>query len=442
MATNILRNRFRSFSASKRYRGYVLGVITLVSVFNFLDRQLLSMLLEPIKGEFGLTDTQIGVMSGFAFSLFYSLFSIPLARFADRHSRTLLITWVVAIWSLMTALCGLAIGFYTLLLARIAVGINEAGSSPASQSLIADYYAPKERATAMGIYSSGIYFGIMLGFLLGGWINEFLGWRMAFVVVGLPGVLVALLFWLTVKEPARGQSEMVLDEGEIPTLGEVFRVIWQKKSFRLMPFAMGFSAFVVYCNLIWAPSFFIRTHGMSIAEVGTWLAFTSGLFGMGGSFFGGFISDRIVARTGDVRWYMWIPAAGTLLALPFLVAVYLWPSPVQAMLIFSFVWFLGNLWIGPTFATVQGISPLRMRATSLSILILINSIIGLGLGPLMVGIISDVYAPTMGVESLKYALLSATIPAGILSGISFILIARSVRQDMPLKGSSTNNGEQ
>jgi hypothetical protein len=139
---------------------------------------------------------------------------------------------------------------------------------------------------------------------------------------------------------------------------------------------------------------------------------------------------------------MWIPAAGTLLALPFLVAVYLWPSPVQAMLIFSVVWFLGNLWIGPTFATVQGISPLRMRATSLAILILINNIIGLGLGPLMVGIISDVYAPTMGVESLKYALLSATIPAGILSGISFILIARSVRQDMPLKSSSTINSEQ
>jgi len=413
----------------------VLGVIVVVSVFNFLDRQILSILLEPIREEFGLTDTQIGLMSGFAFSLFYALFSIPLARFADRHSRTLLIASVVAVWSLMTAMCGFAIGFYTLLLARICVGIGEAGSSPASQSLIADYFAPKERATAMGIYSSGIYFGIMLGFLLGGWINEYMGWRMAFVAVGLPGFLVAFVFWLTVKEPARGQSEMVRDEGEMPTLGEVFRVIWLRKSFRYMPFAMGFSAFVVYCNLIWAPSFFIRTHGMSTAEVGTWLAFTSGLFGMGGSYFGGFISDRIVARTDDARWYMWVPAAATLLALPFLVAVYLWPSPVQAMLIFSVVWFLGNMWIGPTFATVQGISPLRMRATSLAILVLINNIIGLGLGPLIVGILSDLYSPTMGVESLRYALISATIPAGILSGINFMFISRTIRQDLPLQGS-------
>ena len=165
------------------------------------------------------------------------------------------------------------------------------------------------------------------------------------------------------------------------------------------------------------------------------MAFTSGLFGMGGSYFGGFISDRIVSRTDDARWYMWIPAAGTLLALPFLVAVYLWPSPLQAMLIFSIVWFLGNLWIGPTFATVQGISPLRMRATSLAILVLINNIIGLGLGPLIVGILSDVYSPTMAVESLRYALISATIPAGILSGICFMLITRTIRQDMPLKGS-------
>jgi len=410
-------------------------MIVVVSVFNFLDRQILSILLEPIREEFGLTDTQIGLMSGFAFSLFYSLFSIPLARFADRHSRTLLIVWVVAVWSLMTAMCGFAIGFYTLLLARICVGIGEAGSSPASQSLIADYFAPKERATAMGIYSSGIYFGIMLGFLLGGWINEYMGWRAAFVAVGLPGLLVAFVFWLIVREPARGQSEMVRDEGEVPTLGEVFRVIWLRKSFRYMPFAMGFSAFVVYCNLIWAPSFFIRTHGMSTAEVGTWLAFTSGLFGMGGSYFGGFISDRIVARTDDARWYMWIPAAATLLALPFLVAVYLWPSPVQAMLIFSVAWFLGNMWIAPTFATVQGISPLRMRATSLAILVLINNIIGLGLGPLIVGILSDVYSPTMGVESLRYALISATIPAGILSGISFMFISRTIRQDLPLQGS-------
>jgi MFS family permease len=430
-----LRSRFDGFATSKNYRNYVLGIIVVVSVFNFLDRQILSILLEPIRAEFGLTDTQIGVMSGFAFSLFYSLFSIPLARFADRHSRTFLIVWVVAVWSLMTALCGLTVGFYTLLLARICVGINEAGSSPASQSLIADYFAPEERATAMGIYSSGIYFGIMLGFLLGGWINELLGWRMAFVVVGLPGLLVALIFWLTVREPARGQSEMVLDEGEMPTLAEVFQVIWRKKSFRFMPFAMGFSAFVVYCNLIWAPSFFIRTHGMSTAEVGTWLAFTSGLFGMGGSYFGGFIADRVVARTKDARWYMWIPAAATLLSLPFLVAVYLSPSPIQAMLIFSIVWFLGNMWIGPTFATVQGISPLRMRATSLAILILVNNIIGLGLGPLIVGVLSDAFSPTLGVESLRYALLSATIPAGVLSGIGFILVARSVRQDLPQQGS-------
>lgn len=424
-------SRMAGFYSSKRYRNYALSLIVVVSVVNFLDRQILSILLEPIRNEFGLTDTQIGLLSGFAFSLFYSIFSIPLARFADRHSRTLLISCVVALWSIMTAMCGLAIGFYTLLLARICVGINEAGSSPASQSLIADYFPPRERGTAMGVYSSGIYFGIMLGFLLGGWINDHLGWRMAFVVVGLPGVLVALLFWLTVKEPVRGQSEQLVDEGELPKLADVFRTIWHKKSFRYMPFAMGFSAFVVYCNLIWAPSFFIRTHDMSVSQVGMWLALTSGLFGMIGCYAGGYLSDRVVARTGDARYYMWIPAIATLLALPLLVGVYLSPEPTTAFWIFAPAWFLGNIWIGPTFATVQGISPLRMRATSLAILVLVNNIIGLGLGPLVVGVLSDLYAPSLGAESLRYALISATIPAGVLSGIAFFLIARSIRVDLP-----------
>ena len=431
-SVKILRTRFNDFSASSHYRNYVLGVIVVVYIFNFLDRQILSILLEPIKAEFGLTDTQIGFMSGFAFSLFYSLFSIPLARFADRHSRTKLIVCVIIIWSLMTAMCGLAIGFYTLLLARVCVGINEAGSSPASQSLIADYFAPKERATAMGIYSTGIFFGILLGFLLGGWINEYMGWRMAFVVVGLPGLLVALVFWLSVKEPARGQSELVQDEGEMPKLTEVFRTLWQTKSFRHMPFAMGFSAFVVYGNLIWAPSYFIRLHDMGTAEVGTWLALTAGLAGMGGTFFGGIVSDRIVSRTRDVRWYMWIPAAATISSLPFLVAVYLLPSKIPALLIFSAVWFLGNMWIGPTFAAVQGISALRMRATTIAILSLINNIIGLGLGPLLVGIMSDVFSPTMGIESLRYALIFVLVPAGLLSGIHFIFVSRTIRQDLPL----------
>lgn len=417
-------------TGSSRYRSYVLAMLVIVAVFNYLDRQILSMLIEPIKAEFALSDTQLGFLTGLSFSLFYALFSIPLARFADTANRSRLIAVVVALWSVMTVTCGLAVGFQSLLLARVLVAVGESGSSPASQSLISDYFEPARRATAFGIYATGMYFGILLGFLLGGWISDTMGWRTAFVVVGLPGVLIAIVLWFTVREPARGQSEGLNAHGTVPTLREAVRYMWARPCFRYIPLAMGFTSCVAYGNLIWAPSVFIRSHGMTGAEVGSWFAVTAGLAGMVGAFFGGKVTDRIVARTGDARWYMWFPVATMLLSIPLFIVVYLLPSPHVALALFALPWMLSNAWIGPTFALVQGISPLRMRARTIAILNLVNIVIGLGFGAQMIGILGDALAPEYGVHALRYALLLTLVVTGLISTFCFFMASRSAREDL------------
>ena len=243
-------------------RHYALGILVVVYTFNFIDRQILSILLEPVKTELGLSDTQMGLLTGFAFAMFYATLGIPIARFADRTNRRNLIAAALAIWSGFTALSGLAQNFWHMLAARIGVGVGEAGCSPPAHSMIADYYPAEQRATALGIYSLGIPFGIMFGLFAGGWINEFFGWRAAFFVVGVPGLLLALLVRYSLAEPPRGMAEGRTDSGEQPSIGETLRYLWQKKSFRHMSFAAALTAFVGYGFVTWAPAFLIRSFGM------------------------------------------------------------------------------------------------------------------------------------------------------------------------------------
>lgn len=417
-------------SAGRRYRRLVLALLVVVAVFNYLDRQILSMLLEPIKHEFGLSDTQLGFLSGFAFSALYALFSIPLAKLADTSNRVALIAVVVALWSIMTVGCGLAVGFYSLLLSRMLVAVGESGSSPASQSLISDYFEPQQRATAMGIYATGMYFGILLGFLLGGWITDHLGWRTAFVVVGLPGLLVAAAMWFLVKEPRNTIPAARVASGPAPTLKQVYAFLWQRKALRYIPFAMGFTSCVAYGNLVWAPSFFIRSHHMSAAQVGAWLAVTAGLAGMAGAYFGGRITDHLVARYHDARLYMWVPVASMLLSIPFFLAVFLLPSAVPALLLFAVPWFLSNVWIGPTFALVQALAPPHMRGTAVATVNLINIIVGLGIGVQVIGIVGDALAPRFGVESLRYALIGTLVVTSLISTFCFWMASRTARSDL------------
>jgi MFS family permease len=254
---------------SPAYLRYALGLLTVVYVINFVDRQILSILLQSIKLDLGLSDLQLGLLSGTAFGLFYATLGIPIARLADVFSRKVVMAVCLVIWSGMTALCGTAAGFGLLLAYRVGVGVGEAGGSPPAHSLISDFFPPERRATALGIFSLGVPLGILVGFLAGGWLDETLGWRKAFVVVGLPGLALAAVVALTLKEPLRGHSEGLESDRPAPSADEVIRFLWSSHSFRHVAFGSALYAFVGYSIVTWAPSFLIRSHGMTTGEIGT-----------------------------------------------------------------------------------------------------------------------------------------------------------------------------
>ena len=389
---------------SKGYRYYVLGVLLVVYVFNFIDRQILSILMEPVRADLGLSDTQLGFLSGIAFALFYATLGIPIARLADRTSRTGVIAVCVGVWSAMTAVCGLAQNFWQMLAARIGVAIGEAGGSPPSHSLIADYFKEHERATALGIFALGVPIGVMFGLFIGGWANEFFGWRITFMLVGLPGVALAFVVWFTVKEPRKGSaSGMAVERPPEVSLKAVFGFLWGQRSFRFMALASAVHAFVGYGIAQWYPAFFIRSHDMSTGEVGTYLAFVIGLFGGIGTFLGGYLADVLGRR--DRRWYMWLPLIATGLATPFFFGVFLSPTYGMAFVYMMIPTMLTSFYLGPVFSMTQGLVPPIMRATAAAVLLFVINIIGLGLGPQFVGILSDFLRPEFGEESLRYAML-------------------------------------
>ena len=388
---------------SEATRRYALGTLVVVYTFNFIDRQILSILLEAIKLDLDLTDTQLGMLTGFAFALFYATLGIPIARWADRGNRRNIISLALAIWSGMTALSGLAQNFWQLLLARIGVGVGEAGCSPPAHSMIADYYPANRRATALGIYSLGIPFGILFGFVAGGWMNEFFGWRMAFFVVGIPGLILAVIVRLSVREPQRGMAEGRVADTEQPGVAETFRHLWRKRSFRHLAFGGALTAFVGYGMVTWLPSFLIRSHGMETGEIGTYLGLIIGIPGGIGIALGGYMADRLGSR--DPRWYLWIVTVALLISVPPAIFVFLANDPYTALLLFILPVMLGNFYQATTFSQTQGLVELRMRAVAAAVLLFILNIIGLGLGPQIVGVISDLLAPRFAEHSLRYSLL-------------------------------------
>lgn len=413
---------------SPRYRAYVLGVLVVVYIFNFLDRQIVTILAEPIKVDMGLNDTQIGLMTGLAFALFYTILGIPIARLADRANRVSIISAALVIWSGMTALCGAAQNFSQLLAARIGVGVGEAGCSPPAHSLIADYYPPEKRASALSIYALGIPLGSILGLLAGGWIAEFYGWRMAFFVVGIPGVLLAVVVKLTIAEPLRGMSDLgQTRKQEQPPLKEAFKTIVANKT--MVHIAMGgaLTSFVGYGLGQWLPAYFIRVHEMGIAETATYFGLVLGVSSAIGTFLGGFVSDRISRR--DLRMYAWLPAAGVLLAFPFYVAAMLSSNPYVAIAIMVVPSLLNSLWLGPAFGTIQNLAPMRVRAMASALVLFVLNIIGLGLGPFLVGVLSDLLEPSYGIDSLRYAILIATF-VYFWAGAHFIAAGRTIREDL------------
>lgn len=414
--------------SSRNSRYYALGLLTVVYSFNFIDRQLLAILQEAIKADLLLSDSQLGLLTGFAFALFYVTAGIPIARWADHSNRRNIVAGSIFIWSFMTAISGFVANYVQLLLARIGVGIGEAGGSPPSHSMISDIFPPERRASALGFYSTGVNIGILFGFLLGGWLNEFFGWRVAFMVVGAPGILIAILVRMTLAEPLRGAMEAREVKSDSVSTREVMALLWSRKSFRHMAFGASLNAFASYSVANWTASFMIRSHGMSTGELGTWLALIMGLAGAIGVFGGGLLADRLARK--DKRWYMWLPALAGVITVPFSVSVYLAGGGYTALLLAVVPGLLSNVYLGNTIASTHGLVGLRMRALSSAILFLILNIIGLGAGPWTVGILSDALEASKGIESLRYAMLYVIPVFGAWSVIHFYLASRHLREDL------------
>ena len=416
--------------ASPSARKYALAVLTLVYTFNFIDRQLLSILQESIKVDLSLSDSQLGLLTGFAFAMFYVTAGIPIARFADRSNRRNIVAVSVGLWSAMTAVSGLVQNYGQLLAARVGVGVGEAGGSPPSHSIVSDIFPPEKRASALAFYSTGVNLGILFGFLFGGWLNEFFGWRIAFMVVGIPGVLLAILVRTTVREPIRGLMEnRTASDVQVP-FKDVVTLLWKRKTFRHMAFACGLNAFAGYGTVNWIASFFIRSHEMSTGELGTWLALSTGLFGAIGVLLGGMLGDKLGKR--DKRWYQWIPGIATFLCVPAMLVAFLTDNQYVALMFIFIPGTLQNVYLGNSIATTHALVGLRWRSTASAILFLIINIIGLGLGPFGIGYLSDMLAPSMGVESLRYAMLILLPTVNIWSAIHFYLASRTLREDLKM----------
>ncbi len=397
-----------SQEVTDRQRSYTLFMLVLVFTSSHVDRQIMGILGQPIKESLLITDTQLGLLTGIMFAVFYATLGMPMAMWADRNNRRNLISFSVFLWSLMTALCAAATNFMQLLLLRIGVGVGEAGSNPPSHSMIADLYPPEKRSTAMAIFGTGINWGILIGFLVGGWINEWYGWRTAFVVVGLPGIFLAILVRYTVKEPPRGYSEALKQETPAPAFREVATFIWRSAVLRHIIAAGALVSFAGYASVIWVPIYLVRIHGMGTGEVGSYLALLIGVGGAIGIYLGGRIADFMAAKRGQ-QWLPWVVAVSSLITLPMLYLTFMATTPMGAIAAYALPAMLGTLYVAPGFALIQNSTPLEMRSVAAAINLFITNIIGLGLGPFTVGFFSDVFSSTHGEDGLRWGLATTIL---------------------------------
>ncbi|MFK7935614.1 MAG: spinster family MFS transporter [Saprospiraceae bacterium] len=414
-----------NFVVTPRYRRYVLWMLTGVYAFNFIDRQILVILQEPIKADLDLSDTQLGLLTGFAFAIFYVTLGIPIARLADKANRKNIVSVALAVWSGMTAVSGLAQNFFQLLLARIGVGVGEAGGSPPAHAMISDYFPPEKRATALATYSTGIYIGVFLGFLVGGIIGEMYGWRTAFFALGVPGILYAVLLYFTVREPVRGAQEQTSKQEELGFI-EVVKILLSKRAFLFVAFATGIHTFANYGMSNWFPSFLIRSHEMGLKEVGIWMGLSAGIGGGLGTFFGGYMADRLAVK--DVRWYGWLAVIADAFNF-FLLAALFFVENTNIVIFTTFLYNFGSaIYLGPAIAMSHNLVSAKMRAMTSAVLFFILNIIGLGFGPLIIGGLSDYLTPTYGTEALRYA-MTITLITTLISMFLFHKAAEHYKRE-------------
>ena len=375
-----------STTPSTVHKYYMLGILTVVYMLNFVDRQILSVLQEPIRAEFGLNDTQLGLLQGLTFALFYVTVGIPIARWADVGNRRNIVSLAVGTWSLMTSLTGYAQSFLQLLLIRIGVGVGESGGSPPAHSMISDLFKPSERARALAIYSTGITFGIFLAYVFGGWVSDNYGWRIVFIVLGIPGVIIAFVVRFTFIEPKRGMHDDGPASQKPPPVVDVVHYLASRKSFLHLSMGSALHAFAGYGTMAFLVSFYVRTyqipHG-NISQITLPIGIIIGVAGLIGNFSGGYLADHLGLK--DKRWYLWIPAISTLVAVPFAVAAFLVNNINLSMALYAMPLMLGTMYLGPVIATAHSLVSPGMRALTSAILFFILNLIGLGLGAYLCG---------------------------------------------------------
>ena len=423
-------------TTTRRQAHWALAVLTVVYAMNLIDRQIMGVLIEPVKNEFGASDTMMGFLTGLAFAAFYSALAIPFARYADRANRRNFVAWCCMGWSVMTGLCGLALNFTQLALARMGVAVGEAGGSAPSLSMIADLYPRAQRSRAMSVYMLGPHMGTLFGLGAGAWIAHQYGWRTAFIVMAVPGILAALLLRWTCVEPLRGTwdaPEAPQAESAQPKqpLREILLEVWRTPGFAWIAVAGMLFGLAGYGLGIWGTAFLVRTHGLNLRDAGILVGLTGGVAAIIGALLSGWLTDKLVAR--DPRWQMGVPIVGTAIAIPLGMAYLLWPA--------GDVWQIGTLkvpvamgfsllfsvfavwWTAPSYAAITTLVGASRRATSVAVYNLGLTVCGIGLGPFSVGVLSDLLTPAFGPLALRWALV-IVMGGFVLAMVALILAAR------------------
>jgi predicted MFS family arabinose efflux permease len=406
-------------------RGYVLLVLTVLSAFNFLDQQVMSILLEPVRQEFRLTDIELGLLSGIAFAALYTVLAVPAGIWAINHSRRDLIALAAAVWGAMTIACGLAQSFAQLILARLGVGIGEAGGLPPSQAWVSDLYKPGERATALATLAAGVNVGIFLAFLVGGYVGHTYGWRIAFAVAGVPPLLLAVLLRVTTRDvmPAK---ESMRATASLATVRTTLHLIWSDRILRQVLIAAILAMTVGYGAIAWIPSFLVCSRGFNIAQAGLYLAIVIGLGGALGSWLGGRVSDGL--RRHDVRWSLWLVALIFVVARPFAMAFYGVSDATLALVLFVLPAAVGAVHIGPSVAVLHDRIAPQLRPLASALFQMILTLVGLGLGPLAVGVMSETVFSPFGADSLRWSLAVWQL-VGLWAAVHFYFAGRALASD-------------
>lgn len=408
-------------------------LLGLVYIFSYIDRQAIAILIEPIKREFGASDTMMGLLTGLAFGLLYAGLGVPVGKLADRANRRNIVAVCCTIWSLATMACGFAQQFWQLLAARMTVAVGEAGGMAPSISMVSDMYPRRQRSLVIGLFMMGPHFGVLIGLAVGGWIAQHHGWRAAFLWFGAPGVVLGLLVWLLVREPVRGGFDGPAEPpsaaaAATESLSAQLRRLLADPAFRHICWGCGMAGVAGYGYAIWTPSFLMRTHGLTLAHAGLLFGVASGLGAVAGSIFSGWACDRLVRR--DLRWQLGLPLVGVAIAVPMAFALFLWPAgpawtlgtlkvPHAALFILGFGFF-ASWWPSLSYSAVSQMVPASERSTAAALLNLFITLFGVGGGPLVTGMLSDLLTPRFGSDALRWALFCA-LALMVLTAVAFAL---------------------